>query len=379
MNQDLGRHPLPKIESITVRTVCVPRSSHNRITTTYGTLPDAHFALVFVTADGVTGVGEASTEQWWTGEDAHSVRHTVETFLAPVLVGKQVGIRQAMTFMNGNVTGQYYAKAAVEMALWDLLGKQSNMPLHVLLGGGDTSPVPIKYVIGMASAKQLQEQVDYGRSLGFNYFKTKVGTELSADLERVSVITDMLEPGESLGVDAQAGWSPVVAHASLKPLADRGVSFLEQPVSPNHSRAMGDLMARAELPIVAHESMFGIRDAMDALRFPVADIWALTPSTHGGISNTTDLLALARAAGIPCLLGSNIELGVSTAMMLQLAAAFPEFRECPVPSDIIGPLYHQGDVIREQPTVRDGHIEVPTGPGLGIELDLEAIYRFETT
>lgn len=367
----------PAIEAIKVREVCVPGQAHNRITTTYGTVPDAHFALVFVTAGGLTGVGEAATERWWTGEDAASVRHAVEDFIAPELVGRRLGIRQALRVMDGATVLHPYAKAAVEIALWDLLGKITGQPLYVLLGGGDPSPVPIKYVIGMGSDEHLREEVAFGRSAGFSYFKTKVGTVLADDVRRCEVLMEELRPGEQLGVDAQAGWSPVTALAALPRLADLGISFLEQPVSPALPEVMADLTARSEVPIVAHESMFTIRDGAAAFRSPVAHIWALTPSTHGGIVPTLDLLSLARAAGVPCLLGSNIELGVSTAMMIQLAAAFDEIRACPVPSDIVGPMYHGDDIVTRQPQIAGGCIHVPDGPGLGVEIDWERMNRYE--
>jgi L-alanine-DL-glutamate epimerase-like enolase superfamily enzyme len=367
----------PAIEAIKVREVCVPGQAHNRITTTYGTVPDAHFALVFVTAGGLTGVGEAATERWWTGEDAASVRHAVEDFIAPELVGRRLGIRQALRVMDAATVLHPYAKAAVEIALWDLLGKITGQPLYVLLGGGDPSPVPIKYVIGMGSDEHLREEVAFGRSAGFSYFKTKVGTVLADDVRRCEVLMEELRPGEQLGVDAQAGWSPVTALAALPRLADLGISFLEQPVSPALPEVMADLTARSEVPIVAHESMFTIRDGAAAFRSPVAHIWALTPSTHGGIVPTLDLLSLARTAGVPCLLGSNIELGVSTAMMIQLAAAFDEIRACPVPSDIVGPMYHGDDIVTRQPQIAGGCIHVPDGPGLGVEIDWERVNRYE--
>jgi len=367
----------PVIESVEVREVCVPGEAHNRITTTYGTVPDAHFALVLVRAGGVTGVGEASTERWWTGEDAASVRHSVEQFFAPELTGKAVGSRQATRLMDGAAVGHPYAKAAVEIALWDLLGKLAGQPLYVLLGGGDPAPIPIKYVIGIGSPEHLRDEVAFGRELGFSYFKTKVGTVLSEDLERVSTLMGLLGDGESLGVDAQAGWPPVTALAALRPLADFGVSFLEQPVSPALPEAMSALTARGEIPIVAHESITSVRSGLDAVTGGIAHIWAITPSTHGGIGPTLDLLSLARVAGIGCLLGSNIELGVSTAMMTQLAAAFDEFRACPVPSDIIGPLYHADDIVLQRPEITNGHIDVPSGPGLGVELDWDKVRHYE--
>jgi muconate cycloisomerase len=367
--------PAP-IESIEVVEVCVPKRERNRISAQYGTIPDSHFALVVVRAGGLVGVGEASTERWWTGEDAASVRHAVEEFLAPVLVGSAPGIREALRRMHASVVGHAYARAAVEIALWDLLGKASGQPVRVLLGGDadpESAPIPIKYVIGIGEHAHMQAEVEYARELGFRHFKTKVGARLEDDLARLAAVKEVLLPGETIGVDANGGWSAVIARQALAPLQELGVLFFEQPVPAAQEDAMVALTARSPIPIVAHESIFSVADGLRAASRPVADIWALTPSTHGGIWPTVELLSIARTAGIPCLLGSNIELGVSTAMMAQIGAAFEEIRTCPVASDVIGPLYHEDDIVVPQPQIEDGFIRVSAGPGLGVELDWDKV------
>ena len=92
--------------------------------------------------------------------------------------------------------------------------------------------------------------------------------------------------------------------------------------------------------------------------------------------NTQTLLGVAEAAGLPCLLGSTVELGVATAFLTHIGAAYRTFSECPVPSDLIGPLYHEGDVIDQQLTIRDGHIQLPEGPGLGVRIDDARLQEF---
>jgi L-alanine-DL-glutamate epimerase-like enolase superfamily enzyme len=367
------------IEAIEVIEVCVPKRERNRINAQYGTIPDSRYPLVLVKAGGLTGVGEASTEQWWTGEDAASVRHVVQQFLAPELVGRSLGIREALDRMQATIVGHPYAKAAIEIALWDLLGKATGQPLRVLLGGNADPDVkiPIKYVIGIGDEDHIAAEIEFGREHGFSHFKTKVGADLDDDLARVAAIAKRLTSGETIGVDANAGWSAVDAIQALGPLQELGVHFLEQPVPPSQPAAMAALTARSSIPIVAHETIFTVDDGLRAATEGLAHIWALTPSTHGGIWPTVDLLAIARTAGIPCLLGSNIELDVSTAMMAQIAAAFPEIRNCPVASDIIGPLYHEDTIAVNQPRIADGFVEVPAGPGLGIQLDWDKVSFYQ--
>jgi muconate cycloisomerase len=108
----------------------------------------------------------------------------------------------------------------------------------------------------------------------------------------------------------------------------------------------------------------------------LAHLWALTPSTHGGLVATLDLLGVARAADIRCLLGSTIELGIATAFMAHIGAAFEDIALSPVPSDVIGPLYHEGDVVVSEVTLADGHAIVGPGAGLGVELDPDQFERY---
>jgi muconate cycloisomerase len=364
------------VETVTVTEVSVPRTERNRISTSYATLPNAHHALVEVGAGGLTGVGEAPAERWWTGEDAASVRNAVERYLAPAVVGKPVAIRDAGHAMNRALAANRYAKAAVEMALWDLLGKAAGLPLATLLGGDPSRPTPVKYVIGTRPPVAAVAELRAGRSLGFGTFKVKVGGRLEDDLARVGALAGELGPGERLGVDANGGWPHAVALTALRPLEELGIAFLEQPVPRRDARGLADLTRRSAVPIVAHESLATHRDALDAATGGLAHVWALTPSTHGGLATTIDLLGIARAAGISCLLGSTVELGVASAMLAHLGAAYPEIHASPIPSDVIGPLYHDGDVVTAPPVIRDGAVHAPPGPGLGVQLDRDRIAAF---
>jgi len=373
---DIATGRLPTIEQLDVIEVCVPRTQRNRIRTTYGTLPDAHFALVHIQAEGLEGAGEASTDHWWTGEDAVTVRHVIETYLAPLVKGERLGIRDAAERMKKAIEGHPHARAAIETALWDVLGKAVGLPLHALLGRADARPLRIKYVIGLVEPEYARQEAEYAHDRGINYLKIKVGGDLEDDLRRVEAVADVLGGRGNLGVDAQSGWSFATTISALAPLEALGVAFLEQPVARDYPEQMAEITRRSTIPIVAHESLFSLRDAMEAAHHGIGHIWALTPQTHGGVTPTLELLSVARASGRSCLLGSTVELGVGTALVAQLGVAFDEFSDCPVPSDVIGPLYHEDDVVVEQPQIIDGYVHVPPGPGLGVSLDWERIKRY---
>lgn len=365
-------YPSVAIDAVETTEVIVPRRSRNRLSTSYARLPDAHHVLVRVRVGDVTGVGEAPAELWWTGEDAVSVRNAIERHLAPALLGGPADPRAACRRMDAALAANPYAKAAIEMALWDALGRRAGLPLCVLLGGAPT-PVPIKYVMGMISPEEAYAEGIWGLEHGFSVLKVKVGGAIDDDVARVRAALRAADGAAAVGVDANGGWTPIDALRALPILADLGVAFIEQPVDRRLPHVMRDLAGRTSVPLVAHESVFTLRDAADAAHSPIAQIWALTPSTHGGLVPTLDLLGTARALGIPCLLGSTVELGVATAFMAHIGAAFDTIHRCPVPSDVIGPLYHEGDVVAEGVTLADGFAHVPSGPGLGIELDEERV------
>lgn len=366
---------LPAIRAIETLEVRVPRSARNRITTSYATLPDAHHALVRVHADEFTGIGEAPAELWWTGEDATSVRNAIARYLAPPLIGAPLAPREAVRTMDAALAANAYAKAAIEMALWDVLGRVLGVSLGTLLGGDATS-VPVKYVIGIVSPERAREEAAWGLAEGFSVLKVKAGGPLQEDLDRIAAVVDVAGSRARVGVDVNGGWDLPTAIAALAPLAELDLLFLEQPVSARYPDAMRALTARSPIPIMAHESMFTLRDAADAGARGLAHVWALTPGTHGGIVPTLDILGVARAHGIPCLLGSTVELGVATAMLAQLGGAIDTIRECPVPSDVAGPLYHDADIITTPIRIEAGRAFVPAGAGLGVELDEGALRRF---
>lgn len=368
----MDEHRHATIDAIETAEVLVPRRSRNRISTSYAVLPDAHHVLVRVRVGDAVGIGEAPAELWWTGEDAISVRNAIERHLAPALVGGPADPRSACARMDAALAANPYAKAAIEMALWDAIGRHAGLPLCTLLGGGP-APVPIKYVMGMITPAQAREESAWGLEHGFRVLKVKVGGDLADDVARLEAALEVADGAAEVGVDANGGWTPLEARRALPVLADLGVAFLEQPVDRRLPHAMRDITARSEVPVVAHESMFTLRDAADAARDPIAHIWALTPSTHGGLVPTLDLLGIARTLGLPCLLGSTIELGVATAFMAHIGAAFDTIHRCPVPSDVIGPLYHDDDIVANGVVLADGHAHVPAGPGLGVELDEERV------
>src|SRR6185369_9020486 len=133
--------------------------------------------------------------------------------------------------------------------------------------------------------------------------------------------------------------------------------------------ALAVLRREQHIPIMADESVFTLADAWQLASHQAADVLSVYPGKHGGIGPTVEIAHVARAAGMACALGSNLELGVGTAAMLHVAAALPGIASEEYPGDAIGPLYHEADLLTQPLELGPVTAKVPAGPGLGVELD----------
>ena len=367
------------IEDIDVFPVDIPRMANTVIRSSYNPVSSARYAVVRVRTDqGLEGYGEASPEVEWTGEDLYSCHSCIIHHLAPVLEGQNpLYVQQGLDRMNSAIVENPHAKAAVEMALWDLVGKAANLPLAELWGGRVRDRVAVKFVVSGPPERASAMAVE-ALQRGFCYIKIKVGIDPRQDVERVRAVREAIGDEVPMGVDANMGWTPIQALAVLPALEELEVAFIEQPFSRWPRERLRDFSQRTSIPVVAHESCFTVEDARELLASRAVDIWALTPGTHGGYLPTRDILSLARAGGIPCLLGSTLELGIGSAFMAHIGLSATPI-DGTVASDIIGSFYHEVDVIAERLVFEEGGISPPPGPGLGVTLNTDALSDYRVT
>jgi L-alanine-DL-glutamate epimerase-like enolase superfamily enzyme len=280
--------------------------------------------------------------------------------------------------MNRAIPWHPYAKAAVEMACWDIAGKAANQPLYALLGGKVRDRCEIKLVCSGPDAATTAKMAEGAVKQGFTTVKLKTGfaSGVASDVERVAAVRAAVGPDVRIVIDSNAGWTVPDAIRALRLMEPFDLLFAEQPVPQQDPRWMAEVRKHSVAPIAAHESLFTLWDATRAVAFGVADVWAITPSTHGGLIPARKIMAIAEANGIGCLVGSTLELGISTASLLHLGVSTTVLDGQRYPSDIIGPLYHPVDIIEETFEVKAGQIAPPEGPGLGVTLSTSALERF---
>jgi muconate cycloisomerase len=262
------------------------------------------------------------------------------------------------------------------MALWDIAGKAAGLPVYQLLGGKVRDRVRIKLVLWAYDIPTVRKMAELFLGWGVSCLKVKVGLDPEADIARVRAVREFAGPDMAMTIDANTGWTISQAKSCLRRLADTNLVLAEQPIPAGDPAALADLRRDTPFPIMADESVFTLQDAWLLTTHRAADILSVYPGKHGGIAATTEVVAVAKAAGLRCAIGSNLELGVGTAAMIHVAAALPEIDSDSYPADTIGPFYHEGDLLTKPLDLGPPYARVPTGPGLGVELDEEQVKRW---
>jgi L-alanine-DL-glutamate epimerase-like enolase superfamily enzyme len=203
----------------------------------------------------------------------------------------------------------------------------------------------------------------------------KVGLDVETDVERVALVRELAGPATFIGTDANTGWSAAEARLAIAGFAPYGVAFVEQPVA---AKALDDMAALRAfgLPIVADESVGDMADLVAVLRASAADVVSVYVGMSGGPGRAVDIGRVAGAFGVPCVIGSNGEMGIGAAAQLHVACAIPSLSPT-IPSDVIGAHFYTEDILAD-PLDSDGvTVRLPNSPGLGVVPRPDLVSRFE--
>ena len=366
---------ISRIESIPVS---VPLKKGLTAKTAHGEHATSLFVLVRVHTDqGIVGLGEASISALWSGETQAGTVAAIRDYISPLLVGQDprniTAARRAMDFV---IKLNPFTKAAIEMALWDIAGKAAGLPVYQLLGGKVRDKIRIKLVLWAFDIPTVHKMAELFLGWGVSCLKVKVGLDPESDIARVRAAREFAGPDMAMTIDANTGWTISQAKYCLRQLASTNLILAEQPIPAGDPAAMAELRRDTPFPIMADESVFTLQDAWHLMNHRAADILSVYPGKHGGIAATGEIVAVAKAAGVRCAIGSNLELGVGTAAMLHVAAAYSEIDSDSFPADTIGPFYHEGDLLTKPLDLGPPYAKIPEGPGLGVELDEEQVKRW---
>jgi muconate cycloisomerase len=367
-----------KITSIETIPVRVPLKKNRNTLTAHGAHITSDYVIVKVYTDaGIIGLGEATVAPRWSGETPGSCIWAIREILGPKLIGLDpTCINQARILMDRALKLNPFTKAAIEMALWDISGKAAGVPLFVLLGGKVRDIIPTKMVIGAFELPQVKLLAEEFLAMGIKTIKVKTGISLESDIARVTTVREAVGSDIAITIDSNCGWSIATAKLALERLKPLGILVAEQPIAPGDNAAMAMLRNTCGIPIMADESAFTLADTWNLIRDGAVDVISVYPGKNGGIASSIEIANTARAAGVFCHIGSNLELGIGTAAMIHLAASVSSIDSETYPSDILGPKYHVADLLKMQLDLGVEGARIPFGPGLGVELDEMQVEKY---
>ena len=300
-------------------------------------------------ANGVIGIGEGAIlgGPRWSEESVESIKATVDTYLAPALIGAAANcFEAARARMDGAAKRNNAAKAAIESALFDAVGKTLGVPAVQLLGGVVRESVPVLWTLASGDPAQEVEEAEKKIAARLhNTFKVKIGAQSpEADMARMRRLASALEGRATLIVDANQAWDETTALRCLPILAEIGVTLVEQPLPAWNILGMARLRARSTLPLMADECVFSIHDMLDVARAGAADVVSLKLVKHGGLLATRDVAAVAGAAGIGLYGGCLLESSIGAAAHLHV---FAGLRDLAWGCEHFGPQILTGDLVTE--------------------------------
>ncbi len=333
--------------------------------------------LELVTDSGLTGWGEAAPWPVFTGTAAGNAA-ALDIHIRPRVIGHDpVQVEVLMHDIETALVGHPEAKAALECALLDLTGQIAGLSIAELVGGRHRESVPLSFSVANPDFARDLEDIARIWEDGVRIFKLKTGfAEHAFDLGRLEALRETYGDGIKLRIDYNQGLPTYDAIRRIRDLESFAPDFVEQPVRMTHRAAMAEITRAVDVPIMADESVFGPKDALDGASARIADIFSLKIMKSGGIRRTIEVAAIARAAGIEVYGGCMFETSVAHGAGAQLMAAIPDLRlGCEF---YMSSYYAEADIATEPFPVRNGQVHTPSAPGLGIIPDGQVVKRYRT-
>lgn len=335
-------------------------------------------ALVKITdADGHIGWGEAGPSRRWSAETLESCVTSIRQYLAPAVIGHDVfdiaGLHAKMNqeLASGLDPGQPIAKCAIDLAVHDLIGKRLGIPLQSWLGAKRADSVPLARLVSAATPEAAAKLTREGLAEGYRGFKVKVGHHKALDAALVGAVVEAAE-GAYVWPDANQGYTMEEALRMARAFERLGITLFEQPVPMNDVYAMKKLLTASGLTIALDEAAMGLPFVVELIRRGAVEGLAIKVSKTGGIHYARQMCDLALNAGLTLIGSGLMDAPIGFAASVHLFAAYG----ITLPVDLNGPQFIAEDYLARPLPVERQIARVPTGPGLGVEIDDAKVKKF---
>jgi L-alanine-DL-glutamate epimerase-like enolase superfamily enzyme len=359
------------IRTIEARIVEHPVRQDGAIVSSLGRHEASRYVTVTITdIDGRRGHGEAATAPVWSGETAETATWLIDQYLAPRLVGSRFAEpAEALARMDRILHGNPFAKAAIDLALWDFWGRTQNLPVARLIADREpVASVPTRASIGAYPPKETVRLAVEFWEAGVRTLKFKTGVPGIDDVARLRAVRDRLGPEPIFTIDANGAHTTAdEAVAAIEALLPFNLALAEQPTPRDRIGLLARVRRRLPLPILADEAIFTPGHLDEAVDLDAFDILSIYPGKNGGFTHSLAMARTAQAAGKACAIGSNLETDLGQAPMAILAASLSAFPVDRLACDLMAALFYESSSVTPPIEYRAGRVRVPTGPGFGVE------------
>lgn len=275
------------------------------------------------TSDGMTGIGEAPPTKAITGEDIESITSAIKELIAPRLLHHHFfSMDEAQKVLHTSCKGNNSAKAALDIALYDLFSQKVHQPLYSYLGGS-VQELRTDVTISLKHPQKMAEDAKRAVADGFDILKVKVGGKDGLDTDRIKAVREAV-PDAPLLIDANQSWGEAETLTVIDAISDLDITLIEQPVPAKALESMQRITTKSKIPILADESVFSLEDAKKVIESKAAHMINIKLMKCGGIYKALEIIELCESNDIRCMLGSMLEGPSSITAALHLAMAYPK-------------------------------------------------------
>lgn len=345
-----------------------------------GSLHGKPILLKLYAGDGLTAFGQIRPVTPWFGESTHSVFAALCEYYGPALLGQSIfDTARIDEICDAVLPDNPCARAVLDYALHDAMGKALGVPVYQLLGGVYHLDLPLEWSVGMGPTEQMVAEAQRAvEEFGIRTVCLKVGGRNlpRQDITNVAAVRDAVGPDVRLGIDANATWDAHTAIRTIRAMEAYDLAYVEQPVARADFAGLRRVREAIQTPVMADESVMTLRDALELIRLEAVDVFALKTYKLGGLRMAKRIATIAEAAHVLVNVAgtavlSQLEAAVGAHLYTSTRGIFPS-GEFVFGLGVWGPdpLAHA-----EGFGVRDGTTRAPTGPGLGVTVDEKAVER----
>jgi o-succinylbenzoate synthase len=353
-----------KISDIKIYSLSVPLKKDFK--TSLRTVSSAEETVVKIETDtGLSGLGEAPPTAVITGDINQGIRSLIIDKIRPLLIGEDPeNIEKLHHLIEKSAVHNSSAKAAVDIAIYDLFAKIHKAPLYKLLGGYQNK-ITTDMTISVNSPVEMKEDALQAVKEGYKSLKIKVGKGMEKDLERIKTIREAVGNDIKIRIDANQGWQPKEAVYAVRQMEREklNIELVEQPTKASDFEGLKFVRDNVLTPIMADESLFSAEDCLKLLDMRACDLINIKLMKCGGIYNALKINAIAEAHGVEVMVGSMLEAKISVTAAAHLAAAKKNITRC----DLDAPSLLAADPVLGGMQIDGPEITLPSDPGLGIK------------